>query len=106
MASSSMRPSVARCGRPRAVSCITLRAAVVYHAWMELTDFKVLTFDCYGTLIDWETGIWHALSPLVDKAGGARVRDAALEDFARHEAAQQQATPAMPYAQLLSAVYG
>jgi 2-haloacid dehalogenase len=73
---------------------------------MELTDFKVLTFDCYGTLIDWETGIWHALSPLVDKAGSARVRDAALEDFARHEAAQQQATPAMPYSQLLSAVYG
>jgi 2-haloacid dehalogenase len=27
---------------------------------MKLTDFKVLTFDCYGTLIDWETGIWNA----------------------------------------------
>ena len=23
-----------------------------------LTDYKVLTFDCYGTLIDWECGIW------------------------------------------------
>lgn len=72
---------------------------------MNLTDFKVLTFDCYGTLIDWETGIWHALSPLVDKSGGARVRDAALEDFARHEAEQETATPAMPYSQLLSTVY-
>ena len=30
-----------------------------------LTDFKVLTFDCYGTLIDWETGIWDALQPLI-----------------------------------------
>jgi 2-haloacid dehalogenase len=25
--------------------------------------FEVLTFDCYGTLIDWETGIWAALHP-------------------------------------------
>ena len=28
---------------------------------MKLTDFKVLTFDCYGTLIDWESGIFAAL---------------------------------------------
>jgi 2-haloacid dehalogenase len=27
-------------------------------------DFAVLTFDCYGTLIDWETGIWDALRPI------------------------------------------
>ena len=31
---------------------------------MRLTDFKVLTFDCYGILIDWETGIVNALRPL------------------------------------------
>lgn len=30
---------------------------------MRLSDFKVLTFDCYGTLIDWETGIFTALQP-------------------------------------------
>ena len=24
---------------------------------MRLTDFKALTFDCYGTLIDWEGGL-------------------------------------------------
>ncbi|MEC7050373.1 MAG: haloacid dehalogenase, partial [Pseudomonadota bacterium] len=24
---------------------------------MNLSDFKVLTFDCYGTLIDWESGM-------------------------------------------------
>jgi 2-haloacid dehalogenase len=72
---------------------------------MELAAFKALTFDCYGTLIDWESGIWHALAPLVDRAGGTRVRDAALEDFGRHEAAQEAATPAMPYPQLLSEVY-
>ena len=29
---------------------------------MRLTDFKVLTFDCYGTLIDWESGMIAALA--------------------------------------------
>ena len=36
---------------------------------MKLTDFKVLTFDCYGTLIDWERGIADALQPLVALGG-------------------------------------
>ena len=35
---------------------------------MRLTDFSTLTFDCYGTLIDWESGIWNALAPLARKA--------------------------------------
>ena len=30
-----------------------------------LIDFSTLTFDCYGTLIDWETGLWDALQPLL-----------------------------------------
>ena len=30
---------------------------------MRLSAFKVLTFDCYGTLIDWETGMLAALQP-------------------------------------------
>ena len=24
---------------------------------MQLTDFEALSFDCYGTLIDWEAGL-------------------------------------------------
>ncbi|KAF2170981.1 hypothetical protein M409DRAFT_35871 [Zasmidium cellare ATCC 36951] len=32
-----------------------------------LTDFKALSFDCYGTLIDWETGIWTQLQLLVSR---------------------------------------
>ena len=35
---------------------------------MKLTDFRVLTFDCYGTLIDWESGIFAGLQPLLLKA--------------------------------------
>jgi len=32
---------------------------------LDLTAFEVMTFDCYGTLIDWETGIWNALQPVI-----------------------------------------
>ncbi len=61
---------------------------------MQLTDFKVLTFDCYGTLIDWETGMFEALKPLVGRIGEPLSRDRILEAHARHEPAQQLATPA------------
>ena len=32
-------------------------------------DFDVFTFDCYGTLIDWETGIFSALKPILARHG-------------------------------------
>ena len=72
---------------------------------MRLTDFRVLTFDCYGTLIDWESGLFAALQPLLQKAPVPLSRDAALEIYARHESAQQAETPAMIYSDLLSAVH-
>ena len=73
---------------------------------MKLTDFKVLTFDCYGTLIDWETGIFNALVPLIKRAGNANLgRNKLLELYAVEEAAQEVETPTMPYNQLLSVVY-
>jgi 2-haloacid dehalogenase len=72
---------------------------------MKLTDFKVLTFDCYGTLIDWETGIFNGLTPIVARGHVAMSRDQLLEIFAHHESAQEEETPAMPYSQVLSVVY-
>lgn len=72
---------------------------------MKLADFKVLTFDCYGTLIDWETGLFNALRPLIARSDRAMSRDQALEEFGRHELAQEGETPAMPYSQLLAVVY-
>lgn len=73
---------------------------------MKLSDFKVLTFDTYGTLIDWETGIYNGLAPLVEKAGlEDRPRDEILGIFAEHETDQEVQTPAMVYMQLLSVVY-
>lgn len=72
---------------------------------MRLTDFKVLTFDCYGTLIDWETGIVSALRPLLRKAAVGRSRDQVLASFARHETAQEAETPGMIYSELLGRVH-
>jgi 2-haloalkanoic acid dehalogenase type II len=72
---------------------------------LRLSDYKVLTFDTYGTLIDWESGIWTALAPLLARLDAAPARDAALETFGAAEAAQQSATPDMVYSDLLAAVY-
>src|SRR5437773_502961 len=73
---------------------------------MQLTDFKVLTFDCYGTLIDWETGIFDGYQRLVAKAGISLTRDQILETHSRYEAAQQAMTPSMIYSDLLGVVHG
>ena len=72
---------------------------------MKLSDFDTLTFDCYGTLIDWESGIFTALQPLIARAGNGFGRDAALEAYARHESAQEHETPAMIYSDLLAHVH-
>jgi 2-haloacid dehalogenase len=72
---------------------------------MRLRDFKVLTFDCYGTLINWESGMVEALKPLTARLPKPLPRDAILMAHARHEAAQQIETPAMRYRDLLAVVY-
>jgi 2-haloacid dehalogenase len=72
---------------------------------MKLTDFKVLSFDCYGTLIDWETGLWTALEPLRAATGAKVGRDAALETFGTLEAEQQSETPDLLYRDLLARVH-
>ena len=72
---------------------------------MKLTDFKALTFDCYGTLIDWETGLFAALAPLAKRASRPRSREQALEDFGKYEYSQEHYTPTKKYSELLATVY-
>ena len=72
---------------------------------MKLSDFQALTFDCYGTLIDWETGLFGALHGLITCAPRRRSQEEVLRDYAFHEAEQELATPAMKYSQLLAVVY-
>jgi 2-haloacid dehalogenase len=72
---------------------------------MKLTDFKVLTFDCYGTLIDWETGIWNALQPLISAGRLDLGREDALARFSRIESELEEAAPSLRYSTLLAAVH-
>lgn len=72
----------------------------------KLTDYSVLTFDCYGTLIDWESGIWDALQPVLHRNGRDDIdRAAGLILFAEEEAAQQAETPDMLYPEILRRVH-
>ncbi len=73
---------------------------------MKLTDFHVLTFDCYGTMIDWERGIDQALGPLIAASGRDIGQNEALEAFAEIQSAQEHETPGMAYPDLLGAVHG
>jgi 2-haloacid dehalogenase len=72
---------------------------------MKLTDFEVLTFDCYGTLIDWERGILEALAPLNGLRGEPLGANRILEDFAAEEVAQETETPGMIYSEVLINVH-
>ena len=72
---------------------------------MKLTDFKALTFDCYGTLIDWETGIWNALQPLLSEGHLKIGREEALDAFGRLEKEQEEETPSLRYSTLLAVVH-
>jgi len=72
---------------------------------MKLSDFKVLAFDVYGTLIDWESGMVAALKPLTDKVSRNLSRDEILEAHAFHESTTQRWTPTKVYSDLLAVVY-
>jgi len=53
---------------------------------LDFGDFDVLTFDCYGTLIDWEAGLLAALRPPLGAHGVEVDDESALHAFGRHEA--------------------
>ena len=67
---------------------------------IDLTKIQVLTFDCYGTLIDWETGIAEALSPLLAKHGLTIDTKSILQMYAKHELAERN-KPYQSYRMLL-----
>ena len=53
---------------------------------IDLRRFDVLTFDTYGTLIDWERGLLDALQPVLAPHDVRATEDELLELFAHHEA--------------------
>ena len=67
----------------------------------QLSDFDILTFDCYGTLIDWETGIARALRAALGDGAAEADDERLLELYAGHEAALE-AGPYLPYRAVLA----
>ena len=63
--------------------------------------FDALTFDCYGTLIDWEAGIVAAFRAVLDPAGVEIADDELLERFAVVEA-RLEAGHYLPYRTILA----
>jgi 2-haloalkanoic acid dehalogenase type II len=71
----------------------------------EFDGVRALSFDCYGTLIDWETGIIEALRPWVERHGLDVDRDALLDAFSTHETAVQTEQPTARYPEVLAEVH-
>lgn len=75
-----------------------------------LTDFKCLSFDCYGTLVDWEGGIYKALAPLYEQLPDEHPlrndRLTLLRSFITTEGLVQTENPTALYRQILSESYG
>jgi 2-haloalkanoic acid dehalogenase type II len=69
---------------------------------MKLTDFTALTFDCYGTLIDWESGIARALRNFIEPHGKSPSDEDLLTAFSRHENRLQEENPGTLYPELLA----
>ena len=65
---------------------------------------KAISFDCYGTLIDWESGIADALSDWSRRHGAGPGRAELLAAFSEVEPAVQSADPELPYPEVLRRV--
>ena len=72
---------------------------------MDFSEFRALTFDCYGTLIDWETGILDAVLPRIKTFRPGIEGDLVLSAVASLQALRQKIRPAEDYRVLLSRCY-
>jgi len=68
---------------------------------IDLRRYRALSFDCYGTLIDWEKGILAFLSPLCRAEGRDWSEAHILEAFADTEHREQAKDPAALYPMIL-----
>jgi 2-haloacid dehalogenase len=69
---------------------------------MELTDFEALSFDCYGTLIDWEAGLLAVLRPWARARGLELTDEELLTAYAQVEGAAEAEHPAEAYPEILA----
>jgi 2-haloacid dehalogenase len=73
-------------------------------AALDFSAFDGLTFDCYGTLIDWEAGILAGLRPALAAGAGDPTDDLVLEVYGRAEASAESG-PYRRYRVILSSCF-
>jgi putative hydrolase of the HAD superfamily len=69
---------------------------------VKFAEFEALSFDCYGTLIDWEAGIAAVLSPWATRHGLDLDQEQLLEAYAAHEANAEREHPTELYPGILA----
>jgi 2-haloacid dehalogenase len=68
---------------------------------MSFESIRMITFDCYGTLIDWESGMLVALRPVLSRVGHS-VSDLQILQLYGEIEADLEAGPYLPYRQILA----
>ena len=71
---------------------------------LDFDRFEWVSFDCYGTLVDWETGIAAAIGEVLDAHGMGRSRAEILALYADIEPGVQSTQPFLTYRQVLRGV--
>jgi 2-haloacid dehalogenase len=72
---------------------------------LDLTSFAALSFDCYGTLIDWEAGISAVLGPWAQGQDLSLSDEQLLLAYSDNEAAVERETPTALYPQVLAEAF-
>lgn len=70
---------------------------------MQVSDFKALSFDCYGTLIDWESGLGDGLQTLQQRSG-ATMKEL-IDAYGTIEHQVEEEFPQLRYSELLEKVH-
>jgi 2-haloalkanoic acid dehalogenase type II len=69
---------------------------------MKLADYQALSFDCYGTLIDWEAGLSAVLVPWARARGLDLSAEQLLAEYAPFEAEIEWQRPSALYPDVLA----
>jgi len=76
---------------------------MVYCLAFDFSRFRIITFDCYGTLIDWESGILAAIRPILS-AHNAHLSDLDILRMYGEIEADEESGEYQPYKEILQAV--
>ena len=72
---------------------------------LDLTEYRALSFDCYGTLIDWEAGISAVMGEWAREEGLDLSDDELLLAYADNEADVERETPSALYPEVLAMAF-